>query len=346
MKNASKVGLFFLIAAAIMTSLILKYNHIEFGSDYYTAYTFFDNVSGIEKNSSVKLAGMKIGYVSEILPIQQKKKIKIVLKIKNKYKIREDSEARLQMENIMGGKCVSISFGNSDFFVKDNSFIKSVEEADVEKLVKTFAEAAAEAKVLMKDFNANQNRVLDKVYLILNENQSKIRAFISNIDEITASSKPQIKNIIEYIYSSMPELKQSINNIENITNSIKNGKGTVGKLINEQELYNELTTTVSNIKNGVKRFDSIIARNENNIDSIIADVKTSVAPIRNSFENLSEITAKIKKGEGTVGRLINDTGLYESAKNSIEKLNENLETQREQAVMTSFTSTIFGIFKF
>jgi len=117
-------------------------------------------------------------------------------------------------------------------------------------------------------------------------------------------------------------------------------------LINEQELYNELTTTVSNIKNGVKRFDSIIARNENNIDSIIADVKTSVAPIRNSFENLSEITAKIKKGEGTVGRLINDTGLYESAKNSIEKLNENLETQREQAVMTSFTSTIFGIFKF
>lgn len=346
MKNASKVGLFFLAAAAIITFLILRYNHIEFGSDYYTIQTYFDNVSGIEKNSSVKLAGMKIGYVSSIHAAQDKKKIKVHLKIKSNFAICSDAEARLQMENVMGGKCVSISFGNSSIHLKNNDFIKSIEEPDVEKLVKSFAETANEAKILIKDFNVNQNKVLDKVYSILNENQVKIKSFISTIDEITLSSKPQIKDIVSYIHSSMPELKQTISNIEKITASIKSGEGTVGKLVNDSNLYNELVTTVGDIKTGVKRFDSIVARNENNIDSIIADVKSSVAPIRNSFENLSDITAKIKKGEGSVGKLINDTGLYESAKNSLEKLNENLETQREQAVMTSFTSTIFGIFKF
>ncbi len=344
--SAIKVGLFFFAGIAIFTFLILKYKHIEFYKNYYEIHAFFDSVSGIEENSQVKLMGLKIGRVSKIIPQPDKNKMKVFMKIRNEISISNDASAKLQMENVMGGKFILISFGKSKSFLKDNDFIRSENEMDIEQLVQTVAQTADEAKILIKDFNANQNKLLEKAYHILNENQGKIKNFLANVEEITSTTKPHLKSIMQYIDSSMPELKLSISNIEQITASLKNGKGTAGKLITDSKLYEDLTATVNDIKFGVGKFNGILARNENNIDSIIVDIKHTIAPIKMSFQNLSEITGKIRNGEGTIGKLISDTEIYSSVKNSMDKFNENLETQREQSVMSSFTSTILGIFKF
>jgi len=341
-----KVGFFFFLAIIIAAIAIIKIKHIDFGNNFYTVYTYFDTITGIEKNSPVKLAGMKIGRVEEILQDEKRKKIKIVMKINNQYKISADATAKLQMENIMGAKHISISFGKSETYLKNEDYIKSVDEIDIERLIISVTKTAEEAKNLITDFNTNQSKVLNKVYAILNENQSKIKSFINNIDLITTDAAPKIANITTYIDSAMPDLHKSIENIQNITLALREGKGALGKVINDPKLYDELLIAAENIKSSFGRLEKLIARNEDNIDSIIISIKQTIEPVKASFNNIAVITEKIKNGEGTIGKLVNDTALYNSTKQTVEKLNENLEDQREQSVMSSFTNTIFGIFKF
>ncbi|MBP7652590.1 MCE family protein [Candidatus Dependentiae bacterium] len=346
MNKEIKVGLFFLAALTIFVVIILKVKHIEFNNNYYDLYAYFAGVSGIENNSPVKLAGLKIGRVIKIEPDMSTNKIRIKIRIDGDKKIRKDAVVKLQMENLMGAKHISVSFGKSNDFFKNNEVITSVEEADIEKLISSITETANETKILVKDLNANQSKVLNKFYDILDDNKNKIKSFIANIEEITVESKPKISNVLDYLEKSMPDLNKSLNNIEVITATIKDGKGTLGKIINDPKLYDELLVSIENIKSSFKRIDNVIAKNEKNIDEIISGLKQTIEPVKTSFTNISQITEKIKNGEGTIGKLISDTELYNTTKHTIEKISENLEDQREQSVMSSFTNTIFGIFKF
>ncbi len=335
MKKEVKVGLFFLVALAIFSYLIIRYKHIEFGKKTYSIYTYFSTVSGIEINSLVKLSGFKVGRVVEIIPETDNNRIKVIMHIRNEVKIHKDAVARMQMDNVMGGKHISISFGKAKEYLQDNDYIISEDQMDIEKLVQSFTETSEDAKKLIKKF-----------YEMLDENQLKVKSFIENIEEIARDSKPKINNILTYIDTAMPDLKKSLSNIENITMKIRDGKGTLGKAVNDPKLYEELIDSFENVKKSFARVENILARNEDNIDSIVVGLRDTIVPVKKSFSNLSDITDKIKRGEGTVGMLVNDTGLYTSAKKTIEKINENLEDQREQTIMSTFTGTILGIFKF
>jgi phospholipid/cholesterol/gamma-HCH transport system substrate-binding protein len=161
-----------------------------------------------------------------------------------------------------------------------------------------------------------------------------------------SESKPKITKILDYIEESGPSFSNSIKNIELISSAIKENKGALGKIINNPELYDELLASAETVKNSFQQFENLLKENRDNIDNIIIDVKESVKPVRESFENMSVITDKIKKGEGTIGKLVADTELYTQTKNTINKISENLEDQREQSIMSSFTNSILSIFKF
>jgi phospholipid/cholesterol/gamma-HCH transport system substrate-binding protein len=304
------------------------------------------SVDGIEPNSSVKLAGYKVGYVDEISPVTENNKIKIKLKINKTVKLKTDSVAQIKMDNVMGSKHISLTFGKSKNYIKNKDVLKSLPETDIDKLLKTVNQTAEEAKLMIKNFNKNQQKVLQTIYEILDKNKNKAHSIITNIDNIIQESKPKINYILNYIEESGPDLKKSLDNIENITSSLRNSKGTLGKIINDTEVYNELLGSVQSVRTSFSKIEHIVSKNENNIDQIIVGIRDNIEPAKQSFQNISEITHKIRKGEGTLGKLVNDEELYNTTNNTIKKVNENLEDQREQTIMSSFTNSVLGIFNF
>lgn len=72
------------------------------------------------------------------------------------------------------------------------------------------------------------------------------------------------------------------------------------------------------------------------------NVQGIVADVRHTAEGIREITAKINRGEGTVGKLINDDALYTEVKNIAEEGRAILDDYRETAPIVSFSSILFG----
>jgi phospholipid/cholesterol/gamma-HCH transport system substrate-binding protein len=58
--------------------------------------------------------------------------------------------------------------------------------------------------------------------------------------------------------------------------------------------------------------------------------------VRNTINNIQQITAKINSGQGTLGKLLNESKVHDNANDLVGDLREAVEDTREQAPITSF----------
>ena len=69
------------------------------------------------------------------------------------------------------------------------------------------------------------------------------------------------------------------------------------------------------------------------ISELIAENREN---IYKSIKNIKEITSKINKGQGTIGKLVNENKVHDDADDLITEVRETVEDSREQAPITSF----------
>jgi phospholipid/cholesterol/gamma-HCH transport system substrate-binding protein len=109
-----------------------------------------------------------------------------------------------------------------------------------------------------------------------------------------------------------------IDNIEGITSDVKATTLTLKKVIGERD--EDLNGIVSNLKSGMadlKQFsaglkDVVNSENRQRFDRILASFDETMVDVKSSAKNINLIVDKVEKGEGTIGKLVNeDTALVE-----------------------------------
>ena len=85
----------------------------------------------------------------------------------------------------------------------------------------------------------------------------------------------------------------------------------------------------------------------NNLHVTSADHKDMVQDnkgrVNNIVANLEDITAKVKEGEGTLGKLVSDEQLYDEAEKTMNKLQKAAEGVQEQTPITTL-GALLGLF--
>jgi phospholipid/cholesterol/gamma-HCH transport system substrate-binding protein len=96
---------------------------------------------------------------------------------------------------------------------------------------------------------------------------------------------------------------------------LRTGKGTLGRLFTDEELYRELTGLVSSAE--------AVATNINQGRGTLGRLMNDPAAARSlesSLDNLQVVTARIRAGEGSLGKLLNDDSLATSLKSATGNL--------------------------
>ncbi len=99
------------------------------------------------------------------------------------------------------------------------------------------------------------------------------------------------------------DLKEISSSLKTISDRIENGQGTVGRFINEDDVYVQLKEITEKLNNGKGALGKLM-NDESGV--IVDDLRFAAASIRS-------IAAKIDEGDGTVGKLVNDGELYDNA---------------------------------
>lgn len=264
------------IGFSVFFSVLIFFYGIKFLQDEsfqqsnFTFNVIFNDLQGLDVSDDVKMLGKRIGRVTGTRIIGQKIAAELTIDNTFAFKIPIDSEIEITQSDIMGGKYISIYPGkDNNKFILDNETIAG-KNAEVVSLTKDIGDLA---KRLSETFGGEQKQQIKNTISSVESTASQLEEFISiNKDIITDQDKENLHDLLENINSissnlntligdESENLKQSIENfnifMEKVPNmsteidatlsdlseiiaNINSGKGSLSKLINREELYDNV----------------------------------------------------------------------------------------------------------
>jgi len=158
---------------------------------------------------------------------------------------------------------------------------------------------------------------------VLGEDKGKIKNIITNIDSVLADlseGKGTLGRLLkdDNLYE---EAQGALSNINQISLSVRQGKGTLGKLVTDPSLYDETKIAMSNLGS----LSSKLSKSEGTLGKLLND-DTLYNQANEAATNLNSILKKINSGQGTLGKLVNDDSLYFDAQNTLKKVDKGVDT--------------------
>lgn len=135
---------------------------------------------------------------------------------------------------------------------------------------------------------------------------------VEDMQEVKGTEEKAIKEVVERSADLLGNLQALSENIQDLVNGVKEGKGSLGKLLNDEQAYNHLNnilakgdTLVTNVQAGQGSLGKLVASDEmyNKVDK--------------GLDSVNLILADVHAGKGTLGKFIYDPSLYEQAKQAM-----------------------------
>lgn len=323
MKNSleTRLGLFaaiIVIAAVFILEMLGSLDSLKKGK---RVHAMFSSVQELKVGDRVKMAGVEIGRVEKIDLTDAK--VMVSLKLNANAKVKTDSTATIRFAGLMGQNFVSIDFGSAAAGLADNdTHLPTAEQADISSIMQRIDGVAQGMENLTKSFSGDK------------------------IDNILGP-------LTDFFKQNTPQISGTLSNLNSVTRQIASGKGTFGRVIMEEELYNQTMASVSNLQASANDMRLMMG----DARSLVNDARAGKGSLgkmltddqlysqtTESMVNLKEILQKINRGNGTVGKLVNEQDFYRNAKMTLQKVDmatESLEDQGPISVMGTLFQTFY-----
>lgn len=135
-------------------------------------------------------------------------------------------------------------------------------------------------------------------------------------------------------------LETTMENVREITQKLRDGEGTLGKLLTEEEVYNELrriSTNLATVSDRLAQGQGTLGKLLSEDDRVYQDLSEAVASIK-------DVAQTISNGEGTLGKLTKNDEIYHQLNELLTEVRAAVDDLRETTPVVSFTSIFFGAF--
>lgn len=287
--NETKIGLLTVIA---ITILILGYSYLR-GNDVFSGsdkfYAIYNSVEGLSVSKPVLVNGFQIGRVSK-MELQPDGRTIVEFKVEPKYKVPNNTLAKLESADLLGSKVIVFEMGNSKVYAESEDTLK----ADVQG---SLAESLQPIQKKAEDLIAKMDSSLAAINKILNPQ------FQKNIDRSFLS-----------IANSLQTLEGTTKKIDNLVGSqtthingiMANAEDVSGNLKTSTSHLNAIATNFETFSNDLSH--SNIKQTLDNANKAVADLQASVN--------------KINDGHGSIGLLLNDDKLYKNLSDASDNMNK------------------------
>lgn len=273
-----RVGIFVTIGLVMVMFIIFMIGgEHQFFQRQYTLYSNFDDIAGLRVGAPVQLAGFKVGFVDGIRLAKDKtaKFITVKMKVQRKFqdRIREDSEASIETQGLLGDKYIYITMGSGDKpALKQNAFVTA------KKTLSLFAMA-------------------DKAGSIIDNIDAAAKSFREVMDTFKGPSGES-------------DVKSIVSSIRKMTDQAEKGKGLMHALFFDPEGEK----VVANLSRAMKAVGDVATQAEG--EGIVTNMRHVTADMR-------ELMGSIRRGEGTLGKLITDPALYNDLRALVGRANRD-----------------------
>ena len=192
-----------------------------------TVYTEFKKITGLAPGAAVRVSGAKAGSITQILPPDTPSgKFRVELEIVEDLHrlVRTDSLATIETEGLVGGNYLGITTGSDTApIVAPNTTIAGKEPLDIADLMQRMGDTVTKVNDTIDDMNDDIQRAVGAIADTAGSANSLITDVSAEVTKMAASGALITADAAQ------------------IADGIRSGKGTIGKLVNDDELYNRVT---------------------------------------------------------------------------------------------------------
>ena len=125
------VGFFVASGIAALFFMAMQISNLSSFSDedVYSIKAHFDTSGGLKVKSAVTISGVRVGRVTDIYLDTEDYVSVVKMDIEKKYKLSEDTFAKIYTAGLLGEQYVSLDPGGSDNFLEENDVIEQTQPA-------------------------------------------------------------------------------------------------------------------------------------------------------------------------------------------------------------------------
>ncbi len=281
--NPLKVGLLTLAAMVSIVVMSLKITQNQSGFGKHIEYkTILDDASGILEKTPIKVAGINAGRIKSI-ELEGSKAL-LTFEIQESVKVTPNARLKIKSVGLLGDKFIDMNLGDSEAErLKEGSLIPSsggegfdnlAKDAsaalnEVKEIARTIKESLRddEGRNMIKEIVTNINEMSASLKRITTGNEDKVNQIIDDVKAISeqlafesdrfqkdsfASDLTKVGPILDKVDAAMTDLKI-------IMADMKDGKGTVGKLLRDDAVVDQVSQTLSSVNRLVNRINNVEA---------------------------------------------------------------------------------------
>ena len=243
-------------------------------------YVVYDNVEGLAPSAAVTINGLTVGKVNTITIQEKTGKLLVEIQMDNEVPVAKSSTASIYEPGFIGGKQIAINPNFEDTnYAKSGDYLQpkvilgltaSLEKnlAPIqEKLDKVLANADALLVNLNDVLDANTKSNLKKTIAELNTTMTNFSSVSGNLDKVVADNKEKLGSVVSNLDkttgnfakisedlekaklgATVENLEKTLVSVNKMMADMESGKGTMGKLMKDETMYNNLTKASKEIE--------------------------------------------------------------------------------------------------
>ena len=286
----AKVGLLVLVGSAVLLYMTFAVGKYQFGEKKgYTVEAVFDSVAGLDTKAAVRMAGVKIGTV-ETVELDDSR-AKLIMRILPNVRIKRGSKAVIKTMGLLGEKYVEFVPsegpaseaalpGKSEYLQEGERVQVTVSPSDVDKLINQLSSISDDIKQvtgsLRQVFGTERGaRSMEDILADLRKTMANIQEFsytlrsdgselVMRLNELTASlnevvgeNRENLKVTMENVREASKSAELALASIENAARKIDRGEGTLGKLVSDDSMYNNIDSAAKGLTDYVSRVERL-----------------------------------------------------------------------------------------
>lgn len=346
-----KVGIFFVIGLVLLLifTMTVEDIRIPYLTEETILSTSFPNIGDLRVGNTVTVRGMPAGRISKLS--LKNNEIEVFFHLEKEINIPKDSKTEILMSSMLGGNYLNIQSGKSSKYCTNGDYLEGQEINSIANVVNSINQTSDKVQVLVDNLNKNQASFFASIQRVIEQNEEKIHTIITNMERGSGN------------------IDKTFANMQKISAEINSGKGTLGKLIYQDELYQDAANITRRVEKLSRQLDNqntllgkllyseesgkqfeelmtelheasgnineITSENKEDLRTLIHNLSQASTDISELSANLNEVSAKLRAGDGTLGKLMTDEALYHDVRNLVNQMQAAIKNIEETMVNNS-----------
>lgn len=288
LSKEARIGLLVTISLVVLFAgfYFLKGANIFSGEKVY--YCFYDNVQGLQTSSNVQIRGLNVGRVAHTQLVDGKG-VKVEIALSKKIDLPQGTVANLASADLLGTKIIRLDLGNGPGIIESGGTLPTATEGGLMDNIST------EVTPMLRD----------------------IRGMVAILDSVLGG----VNNIVndqnqKALSNSLASLETTTDNFKKLSNALGKESGEITSIVhNANSITGNLAANNDKIKNIINNVNGFSGQLSN------APINQTLSDLQHTTSELQGIINKINTDQGTLGRLVNDKGLYNNLDSTLGSLN-------------------------